>query len=48
MLIGILTVSETARNYCKQCKVKGAELKDKTWIIPEDAEKQERAGRKTN
>ncbi|MGN0961635.1 MAG: helix-turn-helix domain-containing protein, partial [Christensenellales bacterium] len=54
--MGFLTVSEIAkkwnisersvRNYCQQGRVKGAELKGKTWIIPEDAEKPERAERK--
>lgn len=54
--MGFLTVGEIAkkwnisersvRNYCKQGRVKGAELKGKTWIIPEDAEKPERAERK--
>lgn len=49
-----LSVSETAkkwkisersvRNYCQMGRVKGAQLKGKTWIIPEDAEKPERAG----
>ena len=58
MLMGFLTVSEIAkkwkisersvRNYCQQGRVKGAELKGKTWIIPEDAKKPERVGRKTN
>lgn len=56
MLMGFLTVGEIAkkwnisersvRNYCQQGRVKGAELKGKTWIIPEDAEKPERAERK--
>lgn len=56
MLMGFLTVGEIAkkwnisersvRNYCKQGRVKGAELKGKTWIIPEDAEKPDRAERK--
>ncbi len=54
--MGFLTVGEIAkkwnisersvRNYCQQGRVKGAELKGKTWIIPEDAEKPERAERK--
>lgn len=54
--MGFLTASEIAkkwnisersvRNYCKQGRVKGAELKGKTWIIPEDAEKPERVERK--
>lgn len=54
--MNFLTVSEIAkkwnisersvRNYCKQGRVKGAELKGKTWLIPEDAEKPERAERK--
>jgi len=54
--MGFLTASEIAkkwnisersvRNYCKQGRVKGAELKGKTWIIPEDAEKPERTERK--
>ncbi len=56
--MGVLTVSEIAkkwnisersvRNYCKQGRVKGAELKGKLWLIPEDAEKPERAEHKTN
>ncbi len=51
-----LTVSEIAkiwnisersvRNYCQQGRVKGAQLKGKTWIIPENAEKPERLERK--
>lgn len=54
--MGTLTAKEIAkkwnisersvRNYCQQGRVKGAELKGKTWIIPEDAEKPERAERK--
>ena len=54
----VLTVSEIAkkwkisersvRNYCQQGRVKGAELKGKTWIIPDNAEKPGRAERKTN
>lgn len=54
--MGFLTANEIAkkwnisersvRNYCKQGRVKGAELKGKTWIIPEDAEKPGRAERK--
>lgn len=54
--MGFLTASEIAkkwnisersvRNYCKQGRVKGAELKGKTWIIPEDAQKPKRAERK--
>lgn len=54
--MGFLTASQIAkkwnisersvRNYCQQGGVKGAELKGKTWIIPEDAEKPERVGRK--
>ena len=54
--MGFLTASEIAkkwnisersvRNYCQQGRVKGAELKGKTWIIPEDAEKPERVERK--
>lgn len=54
--MGVSTVSEIAkkwkisersvRNYCQQGRVKGAELKGKTWIIPEDAKKPERAERK--
>lgn len=54
--MGFLTAIEIAkkwnlsersvRNYCKQGRVKGAELKGKTWIIPEDAEKPERVERK--
>lgn len=56
--MGVLTSGEIAkmwnisersvRNYCKQGRVKGAELKGKTWIIPEEAEKPERARRKAN
>lgn len=56
--MGVLTASEIAkkwnisersvRNYCKQGRVKGAELKGKLWLIPEDAEKPERAERKSN
>lgn len=56
MSMGFLTANEIAkkwnisersvRNYCKQGRVKGAELKGKTWIIPEDAEKPGRAERK--
>ena len=56
--MGVLTTSEIAkkwnisersvRNYCKQGRVKGAELKGKLWLIPEDAGKPERVGRKTN
>ena len=52
----VLTVSEIAkkwkisersvRNYCQQGRVKGAVLKGKTWIIPENAEKPERAERR--
>ena len=54
--MGVSTVSEIAkkwkisersvRNYCQQGRVKGAVLKGKTWIIPEDAKKPERAERK--
>ena len=54
--MGFLTASEIAkkwnisersvRNYCQQGRVKGAEIKGKTWIIPEDAEKPERIERK--
>ena len=57
MFNGFLTVSEIAkkwkisersvRNYCQQGRVKGAELKGKTWIIPEDAKKPDRVERKT-
>lgn len=56
MLMGFLTVSEIAkkwqisersvRNYCQQGRVKGAEQKGKLWLIPEDAEKPERAERR--
>lgn len=56
--MGVSTVSEIAkkwkisersvRNYCQQGRVKGAQLKGKTWIIPEDAKKPERAEHKTN
>lgn len=55
--MGVLTVSEIAkkwmisersvRNYCQQGRVKGAVLKGKIWIIPEDAKKPERAERNT-
>lgn len=58
MLMGFLTVSEIAkkwkisersvRNYCQQGRVKGAEQKGKLWLIPEDAKKPKRIGRKTN
>ena len=54
--MGVSTVSEIAkkwkisersvRNYCQQGRVKGAELKGKTWIIPDDAKKPERVMRK--
>lgn len=54
--MGVSTVSEIAkkwnisersvRNYCQQGRVKGAVLKGKTWIIPEDAKKPERAERR--
>lgn len=54
--MGFLTAGEIAkkwnvsersvRNYCQQGRVKGAELKGKTWIIPEYAEKPKRAERK--
>ena len=54
--MGFLTASEIAkkwnisersvRNYCQQGRVKGAELKGKTWIIPEDAAKPDRVERK--
>lgn len=54
--MGVSTVSEIAkkwkisersvRNYCQQGRVKGAQLKGKTWIIPGDAEKPERAERR--
>ncbi len=53
--MGFLSVSEVAkkwgisersvRNYCAAGRIKGAELKGKTWIIPEDALK---PSRKTN
>ena len=56
--MGVSTASEIAkewkisersvRNYCQQGRVKGAQLKDKTWIIPEGTEKPEGIGRKTN
>lgn len=56
--MGFLTASEIAkkwnisersvRNYCRQGRVKGAELKGKTWIIPEDAKKPKRIEHKTN
>lgn len=36
----------SVRNYCQQGRVKGAELKGKTWLIPEDAEKPARVERK--
>ena len=55
--MGFLTASEIAkkweisarsvRNYCQQGRVKGAVLKGKTWIIPEDAKKPDRVERKT-
>ena len=55
--MGVLTVSEIAkkwkisersvRNYCQQGRVKGAVIKGKTWIIPEDAKKPDRVERKT-
>ena len=48
-----LSVTETAkkwnmsersvRNYCAQGRIEGAFLTGKTWNIPEDAEKPERA-----
>lgn len=54
--MSVLTVTEIAkkwkisersvRNYCHQGRVKGAVLKGKTWIIPEDAKKPERVERK--
>ena len=54
--MGVLTVSEIAkkwkisersvRNYCQQGRVKGAVLKGKTWIIPENSKKPERAERR--
>lgn len=54
--MGVSTVNEIAkkwkisersvRNYCQQGRVKGAVLKGKTWIIPEDAKKPERAERR--
>ena len=50
--MGVSTVSEIAkkwkisersvRNYCQQSRVKGAVLKGKTWIIPDDAKKPDR------
>lgn len=50
--MGFLSVSEIAkqwklsersvRNYCATGRIKGAELKGKTWIIPEDAAKPSR------
>lgn len=56
--MGFLTVSEIAkkwnisersvRNYCQQGRVKGAELKGKLWLIPENAQKPERAESKIN
>lgn len=56
--MGVSTVSEIAkkwkisersvRNYCQQGRVKGAELKGKTWIIPENSKKPERIKSKTN
>lgn len=52
----VATVSEIAkkwkisersvRNYCQQGRVKGAVLKGKTWIIPENSKKPERAERR--
>ena len=54
--VGFLSVSEVAkkwnisersvRNYCATGRIKGAELKGKTWIIPADALKPDRAKRK--
>ncbi len=51
--MGFLSVSEIAkkwkisersvRNYCATGRIQGAELKGKTWIIPEDAAKPSRA-----
>ena len=56
--MGVSTVNEIAkkwkisersvRNYCQQGRVKGAELKGKTWIIPENSKKPERIKSKTN
>ena len=53
-----LSVTETAkkwnmsersvRNYCAQGRIEGAFLTGKTWNIPEDAEKPERAKRKSS
>lgn len=55
--MGFLTASEIAkkwnisersvRNYCQQGRVKGAVIKGKTWIIPEDVKKPDRVERKT-
>lgn len=54
--MGVSTVSEIAkkwkisersvRSYCQQGRVKGAVLKGKTWIIPENSKKPERAERR--
>lgn len=54
--MGVSTASEIAkkwkisersvRNYCQQGRVKGAQLKGKTWIIPKGTEKPERIKRK--
>lgn len=54
--MGFLSVSEIAkkwnisersvRNYCSMGRIQGAELKGKTWIIPEDAAKPIRAKNK--
>ena len=54
--MGISTVSEIAKkwkiserlvcNFCQQGRVNGAQLKGKTWIIPEGTEKPERIKRK--
>lgn len=56
--MSVLTVTEIAkkwkisersvRNYCQQGRVKGAVLKGKIWIIPENAEKPERIKSKAN
>jgi hypothetical protein len=38
----------SVRNYCAQGRIEGAFLTGKTWNIPEDAEKPERAKRKSS
>ena len=38
--------ARSVRNYCAQGRVEGAFLTDKTWHIPEDAEKPERSNKR--